>query len=62
LLAAIQSSLAWLVVGAADLVVLGAFMPRIIGRAVRQGRRLRAASGKTIVNPSAQRTHGRHRF
>jgi hypothetical protein len=33
-----------------------------IPRAVRQGRRLRAAaSGATIVNPSARREHGRHR-
>ncbi len=33
-----------------------------IPRAVRRGRRLRAAaSGASIVNPSAQRTHGRHR-
>jgi hypothetical protein len=33
-----------------------------IPRALRKGRRLRtAASGKTTVNPSAQRTHGRHR-
>ncbi|MGH3150627.1 MAG: hypothetical protein ACRDOB_07850 [Streptosporangiaceae bacterium] len=33
-----------------------------IPRAVRQGRRLRAAaSGATSVNPSAQRAHGRHR-
>jgi hypothetical protein len=33
-----------------------------IPRAVRRGRRLLAAdSGATIVNPSAQRTHGRHR-
>jgi hypothetical protein len=33
-----------------------------VPRAVRRGRRLRAAaSGTTIINPSAQRTHGRHR-
>jgi len=61
LLAAIESSVPWLVAGAANLALLCAFMPRFIGRAVRQGRRLRAASGKTTVNPSAQRTHGRHR-
>lgn len=60
-LAAIQSSLPWLVVGAANLAVVSVVMPRRIGQAVRQGRRLRAASGKTTVNPSAQRTHGRHR-
>jgi hypothetical protein len=34
-----------------------------IPRAVRRGRRLRAAaSGATIVNPSAQRKHGRHQL
>ena len=61
-LAAIQSSLPWLVFGVANLAVVGVVMPRGIGRAVRKGRRLRAAaSGATIVNPSAQRTHGRHR-
>jgi len=33
-----------------------------VPRAVRRGGRLRAAaSGTTIINPSAQRTHGRHR-
>jgi hypothetical protein len=35
--------------------------PAKIGRAVRKGRRLRAAaSGATTVNPSVPRTHGRH--
>jgi hypothetical protein len=35
---------------------------RRVPRAVRRGRRLRAAaSGTAIINPSAQRTHGRHR-
>ena len=34
-----------------------------IPRALRKGRQLRAAAGGTrIVNPSAQRTHGRHRY
>ena len=61
-LAATQSSLPWLVVGVANLVLVGVVSPRMIGRAVRQGRRLRAASGKMTVNPSAQRTHGRHRY
>jgi hypothetical protein len=61
-LAATESSLPWLVVGVANLVVLGFVSPRMIGRAVRLGRRLRAASGRMTVNPSAQRTHGRHRF
>jgi hypothetical protein len=52
----------WLV---AVLVFLGSASVdawRRIPRAVRRGRRLRAAaSGATIVNPAAQRTHGRHR-
>ena len=52
----------WLV---AVLVFLGSASvdaSRRIPRAVRRGRRLRAAAGgATIVNPSAQRTHGRHR-
>ena len=52
----------WLV---AVLVFLGSASVdawRRIPRAVRRGRRLRAAAGgATIVNPSAQRTHGRHR-
>jgi hypothetical protein len=60
--AVIQSSLPWLVVGVANLALIGAVMPRGIGRAVRRSRRLRAAaSGARLVNPSAQRTHGRHR-
>ena len=60
--AAIQSSLGWLAVGVANLALVGVVAPRRIGRAVRQGRRLRAAaSGRTTINPSAQRTHGRHR-
>jgi hypothetical protein len=61
-LAATQSSLLWLVLGLTNLAVVVFVTPRTIGRAVRQGRRLRTAtSGRTIVNPSAQRTHGRHR-
>jgi len=61
-LAAIQSSLAWLVVGVANLALLGVVTPRRIGQAVRQGRRLRAAaSGRTTISPSAQRTPGRRR-
>jgi hypothetical protein len=44
-LAAIQSSLAWLVVGVANLALAGVVMPRIIGQAVRKGRRLRATAG-----------------
>jgi hypothetical protein len=63
LLAAIQSSLPWLVVGMANLAVLGAVAPGKIGQAARRGKRLRraAAGGRTTINPSAQRTHGRHR-
>jgi hypothetical protein len=51
----------WLV---AVLVFLGSASVdawRRIPRAVRRGRRLRAAAGGPTINPSAQRTHGRHR-
>jgi hypothetical protein len=47
--AAIQSSLAWLVVAVANLALAGVVAPRMIGRALRKGRRLRlraAASGR----------------
>jgi hypothetical protein len=60
LLAATQSSLPWLVVGVTNLALVGFVTPRFIGRAVRQSRRLRVASGKMTVNRSPQRTHGRH--
>jgi hypothetical protein len=60
-LAATQSSLPWLVVGVTDLALVGFVTPRSIGRAVRQSRRLRVASGQMTVNRSAQQTHGRHR-
>ena len=61
-LAATQSSLPWLVVGVANLALVGFVTPRTIGRAVRQSRRLRTStSRRTIVNPSAERTNGRHR-
>jgi hypothetical protein len=43
-LAAAQSSLAWLVVGVANLALAGVVAPRVIGRALRKGRRLRAAA------------------
>jgi hypothetical protein len=43
-LAATESSLPWLVVGVANLILVGLVSPRMIGRGVRQGRRLRAAS------------------
>ncbi len=60
--AAIQSSLGWLAVGVANLALVGVVAPRGIGRAVRKSRRLRAAAGgTTTINPSARRTHGRHR-
>jgi len=42
--AAIQSSLAWLAVGVANLALVGVVAPRMIGRALRRGRRLRAAA------------------
>jgi hypothetical protein len=60
-LAATESSLPWLVIGVANLAGVGFAAPRMIGRAVRQSRRLRVASGKMTVNRSAQRTFGRHR-
>jgi hypothetical protein len=60
--AATESSLPWLVVGVANLAGVGLVAPRMIGRAVRQSRRLRVASGKMTVNRSAQRTYGRHRY
>jgi hypothetical protein len=62
-LAAIQSSLPWLVIGLATLAAVGAAAPRRIGQAARKGKRLRrsAASGGPVINPSAQRTYGRHR-
>ena len=53
----------WLVAGLVFLGSASVFAWRRIRRAVRKGRRLRAAaSGATIVNPSAQRTHGRHQL
>ena len=52
----------WLGAGLVMLALASVDAWRRIPRAVREGRRLRAAaSGATIVNPSAQRTHGRHR-
>jgi hypothetical protein len=43
--------------------MVGAVAPRRIGQAARKGKRLRraAASGGPVINPSAQRTSGRHR-
>jgi hypothetical protein len=52
----------WLVVALVFLGSAGVDASQRIPRALRKGRRLRAAaSGATIINPSAQRTHGRHR-
>jgi hypothetical protein len=56
-----QSSVALLVMALVNLALWSVVAPAKIGRAVRKGRRLRAAaSGATIVNPSVRRTHGRH--
>ena len=53
----------WLVAVPVFLGSASMFAWRRIRLAVRKGRRLRAAaSGATIVNPSAQRTHGRHQL
>ncbi len=55
-------SAVWLVVVPVFLASASADAWQRVPRAVRRGRRLRAAaSGTTIINPSAQRTHGRHR-
>jgi hypothetical protein len=43
-LAAIESSLSWLVVGVATLALAGVVTPRTFGQAVRKARRLRAAA------------------
>ena len=57
--AVIESSLLWLVLGVANLVLVGVVAPRLVGRAIRRGRRLRAAGGRgPTINPSAQRTDG----
>jgi hypothetical protein len=59
---AVQASVPSLVFGIGLLVALSTYAPIQLRQAVRKGRRLRAAaSGATIVNPSARRTHGRHR-
>jgi len=52
----------WLVASLVMLALASVGAWQRIPRAVRRGRRLRAAaSGARIVNPSAQRIHGRHR-
>jgi hypothetical protein len=59
---AVQSSVFLLVMGLVNLAGESVLAPHRVSRAVRKGRRLRAAaSGATIVSLSAQRTHGRHR-
>ena len=59
---ATQPSVTVLVLGLVNLAMTIVITPMRIGRAARQGRRLRlAASGAAIINPSAHRTHGRHR-
>ncbi len=60
---AAQSSVFLLVMGLINLALGSVLVPQRVSRAVRKGRRVRAAaSGATIVNPSAQRTHGRHQL
>ena len=60
---AAQSSVVLLVMGLVNLALGSVLVPQTVSRAVRKGRRLwAAASGATNVNPSAQRTHGRHRY
>jgi hypothetical protein len=52
----------WLVAALVMLALASRDAWRLIPRAVRRGRRPRAlAGGAAIVNPSAQRTHGRYR-
>jgi hypothetical protein len=59
---AVHPSVTVLVLGLFDLVVMIVIGPERIVRAIRQSKRLRlAASGAVIINPSAHRTHGRHR-
>jgi hypothetical protein len=59
---AIHPSVTVLVLGLVNLALMIVIAPMRIGRAARQGRRLRtAAIGTVIINPSAHRTHGRHR-
>jgi hypothetical protein len=59
---ATQSSVTLLVLAVSNLAMASVLAPRKIGRAVRRGRRLLAtASGATVINPSAQCRHGRHR-
>jgi hypothetical protein len=59
---ATQASVTLLVLAVINLALASLLTPGRIGRAVRRGRRLRsAASGATIINPSAHKAHGRHR-
>jgi hypothetical protein len=58
----IRPSVTLLVLGLVNLALMIVIAPIRIGRAARQGRRLRAAaSGAAVINPSAPGTHGRHR-
>ena len=59
---ATQALVFLLVMGLINLVLGSMLVPSRFSRAVRKGRRLRAAAtGAAVVNPSAQRAHGRHR-
>jgi hypothetical protein len=59
---ATHPSVTVLVLGLVNLAMMIAIAPMRIGRAVRLSRRLRPpAPGPAIINPSAHRTHGRHR-
>jgi hypothetical protein len=59
---ATHPSVTVLVLGLVNVAMIIVIAPVRIGRAVRLSRRLRsAARGAAIINPSAQRTHGRHR-
>jgi hypothetical protein len=52
----------WLVAAVVMLALASVDAWLRIPRALQKGRRLRAAArGRTVINPSAQRTHGRHR-
>jgi hypothetical protein len=57
-----RPSVTLLVLGLVNLALMIVIAPGRIRRAVHKGKRLQsAASGAAIINPSAHRTHGRHR-
>jgi hypothetical protein len=58
---ATESSVVLLVMTMVNLALTSMAAPGRIARAAREGRRLRAAARGETINPSAQRTHGRHR-